>query len=201
MKILIAIFSCQMREILGSHKAIRETWLKDVSAYPEVDYRFFMGRGATPGPDTVVVDAPDGYDGLTLKNREVHRWFCQHNYDFMFFADDDTYINMRRLMTSGFEKYDYSGKIFHWPGSPTAYQGYICTGDGCWLSRRACETLAAATDVKDWADDRWMGQILGENGFTMVNLDDYGTIHGSEKAGRHSTYDKNWMYRMYAEKR
>ncbi len=201
MKILIAILSCVMRDKLGSSQAARETWARDISKYPGVEYRFFVGRGGRIQSDVVVVDAPDDYDGLTEKNREMQRWFVAHDYDFVFFCDDDTLIDMKRLMSSGFEQWDYYGRLR--TVDTWCPFGYCCTGDGCWLSRKACEILAEAPGI-GFADDVWMGNELGKHGIKLQHNGEFGwgiTWHCSVDAGRINAYDSDWMRRKYLEER
>src|SRR5271170_4674268 len=125
--------SCWMAELNGDNQSIRDTWLKELPAYPHVDYRFFHGSGYSQYPgqayqfeqgevksmpsDIEVLAAPDKYYGLIEKSKEFHTWGYTHNYDFVFKADTDTYVNIPQLMSSGFEKHDYFGYAHTAPGS------------------------------------------------------------------------------------
>lgn len=200
MKILFAVFSCQMRANLGSHRAARETWLRDLDSLSDAEYRFFIGRGGEETPDTIVLDAPDGYEGLTEKNREVQRWFMTRDYDFMFFCDDDTLVNVPLLMKSGFNQADYFSR---WRTSlAQCPNGYACTGNGVFLSRRACQILTVAP-VNTWADDVWIAAELHKQGIRLTQNSGFGTgpvtFHGSEYASRLASYDPSWMYKKYEE--
>ena len=45
MKVLIAIASCRRDTHNGFNQAVRDTWLKDIAKFPEIDYKFFVGDG------------------------------------------------------------------------------------------------------------------------------------------------------------
>ena len=44
-KILIAISSCWNYELGGENSAQRNTWLPEVANFPDLEYKFFIGRG------------------------------------------------------------------------------------------------------------------------------------------------------------
>lgn len=50
-KILLAIISCENNAFLGYPQAQRNTWLRDIVKYPDLDYRFFYGDGKPTGED------------------------------------------------------------------------------------------------------------------------------------------------------
>jgi hypothetical protein len=51
MRVLIAISSWVGADTNGDNQAMRETWLKDIGKYSEVDYKFFIGDGNSTGED------------------------------------------------------------------------------------------------------------------------------------------------------
>ena len=224
-----------MAEVDGDNQALRETWLKDLAAYPEVDYRFFHGVGPSfypdfnlgvpvrsvdpvePKSDVVILDAPDDYWGLIFKSQELHRWGYQQGYDFVLKVDADTYVNMSKLMASGFEKHDYYGHVQVWPGTTRGdgtvnQHGFLNGGEGYWTSRRACEIINEGIPRRDakesTGEDQWTGDILGKAGIVMVDNPGYGsgiTLHGSlatapPEGYRPGVYKNEWMYQTY-EKR
>ena len=219
--------SCWLAELNGDNQSLRETWLKDLSAYPNVDYRFFHGTGASQYPgqgyrfdhgevknipsDIVVLKSPDDYLSLILKSQEFHYWGYQENYDFVFKADTDTYVNVPELMTSGFEKHDYFGFIHTGVLFPEVPYGMLGGGEGYWTSRRACEVISKATPSKapdmnfGSSEDRWTANALGAAGIYMVGHPGYGsgiTIHGSVATGaHHGHYSNKWMYETYAKRK
>lgn len=173
MKILIAIVTChRYRE---RAKAQRDTWIPDVAPAAlatghNVDVRFFLGRPDKPHTlqaDEVQVDADDGYLGLPEKTREVYRWALAQGYDFVFKADDDSYVVPSRLLTSGFEQHDYSGRL---RGPSGRYPAPYASGFGYWVSARAIRILAEASidgtlpNERHQAEDRWVGNTLQSAG-------------------------------------
>jgi hypothetical protein len=138
MKILIAALSCELFRTNGNNQAMRDTWLPDVKG---ADYKIFMGQGSQiQRDDEVFLDAPDGYDSVTYKAKEMYKWAQARKYEYIFRCFPDTYVCPSRLLDSGFEKYDYSGNFAARPLSGA----YACGGAGCWFSRKAYETLIQA---------------------------------------------------------
>lgn len=202
MRILIAISSCQLWEDNGNNQAIRDTWMKDVAAYPNVDCKFFHGRGAEEKSDVVVIDAPDGYEGLGYKTQQIHEWSCSQGYHFTFLCFGDTFVNVRALLNSGFENHQYYGHIHTWPGSPAAKHGFLGGGEGYWMSFHASVALSLAK-MDDDAEDRWAGRVMAEHGIVLAHNPEYGksiTKHGSLEMGGKGQYDKSWMYKTYEER-
>src|ERR1039458_2222306 len=205
MKILVAVMSCWLCELNGDNQSLRETWLKDLVAYPNVDYKFFHGSGASQYPgqayrfeqgevknmpsDIVVLESPDDYLSLILKSQEFHYWGYRQGYDFVFKADTDTYVNIPQLMTSEFAKHDYCGYVHTEANSyPEVPYGMLGGGEGYWTSRHACEVISKAAPSKapdmnfGSAEDRWTANVLGVSGICMVGLPGYRrgiTLHGS----------------------
>jgi hypothetical protein len=197
MKTLIAISSCWDFEKNGNNKALRETWLPDVKAFPGLDYKFFMGRGqgaeSAELPDDCVFlpDVDDGYGFLTYKTQSSLRWAHERGYDFVLRCFPDTYIRVNRLMHSGFEKNDFHGDFRAEEGGRTdggtgkqmptlqQAQNYASGGAGYWLSRRAFELLLNAPITGIWrdeitvyAEDLWVGNILGRSKLKLNYFDD-----------------------------
>lgn len=228
MKILVAVMSCWMCELNGDNHSLRDTWLKDLAAYPSVDYRFFHGSSASQYPgqayrfeqgevkivpsDIEILKSPDDYSSLILKSQEFHKWGHERGYDFVFKADTDTYVDVPQLMNSNFAKYDYSGYHHTDPNAaPHIPYGLLGGGEGYWTSRRACEVISKATPSKDpglnfgAAEDLWTANVLGAAGIFMVGLPGYGkgiTLHGSVVTDApHGTYDHKWMYQEYEKRK
>lgn len=226
MKILFAIVSCWLCEVNGDNQSCRDTWLKDVP--PNVDYKFFHGTGfsAYPGSDkkfsradvdhipydVVVLNSPESYLNLIERAQELYYWAWSRGYDYVFKCYPDTWVDVKQLLHSGFEKHDFFG---HWLTAPNTPCGdgtvnqYGCLGggEGYWLSRRACELVIKAKPCVDpIGEDTWVGQIMGENGIQMVDHTGYGegvTLHGSVRHRpidyRPGQYDNSWMYKTYKE--
>jgi hypothetical protein len=155
-KILIAISSCQYYEDHGLSQPMRDTWLPEAVSLG-MDYKFFYGRGAKRKDDVVIVDSHDGYYDLTTKTKEKVKWALLQEYDYMFACLTDCYASAERLLSSGFEKYDYFGDVYcHADGKP-----YCQGGPGYFLSRRAMEILNE--DPSNYAnEDCWVGDVLAK---------------------------------------
>ena len=191
MKILIAILSCRRDARNGFNQAIRDTWLKDISKFPDVDYKFFVGDGTTsdeydeaalqaksigfdgargidyedkfrqsakdtaveppikPQADEIILPVPDDYTHVVVKVQGIFRWAYAQGYDFVFKCETDTYVNIERLMASGFENHDFIG-------GPNGKN--VAGGSGWWVSRRAM-SLITDTRITEVGDDSWFPTI------------------------------------------
>ena len=103
----------------------------------------------------------DAYEALPNKTRGICRWAAEHQYDFLFTCDDDTYVVPERLLASNFEHHDYSGRF---RGPSGGYPAPYCSGFAYWLSKRALCIVAEQPLTADRADDRWIGNVLHEAG-------------------------------------
>jgi hypothetical protein len=139
MKVLIAVLSCELYRTNGNNQALRDTWLPCIAG---ADYKLFMGQGSQCSQaDEVYVDVPDDYGHVTYKTRAIYKWALEHDYDYIFKCFADTYVCPVRLLSSGFENYDYVGNFACRPQGSFAY----CTGgSGYWLSKKAYGPLATA---------------------------------------------------------
>jgi hypothetical protein len=165
---LIAIKSCARDKSL--HDTIRATWLQ----YPEVPvHRFFLGQGcAVDHGDELVLDCPDDYSALSEKVREIIRFALARDYDFVFICDADSYIQIPRLLRSGFEAHEYMGCV----GDPSTYDSktMCCSGAGFWLGRFAMQILKDApvgpgASVGAGCDDWWVFHSLFRAGIFSFN--------------------------------
>ncbi len=191
MRILLAITSCIKFALNGSNQAARETFLADLSKFPGLDYKFFMGDGTPTGndegplqnslkdcphahldsprislddpnpyrpkDDEVVLHVPDDYIYHTWKTKAYLSWSLTQDYDFIFNAAGDTYVDLERLRDSGFEAHDYLGRH---------YGTFAVGGSGYWLIREAAQCLVNEP-ATDWATDRWIGITLAKHGFIL----------------------------------
>ena len=193
MKILIAIVSCKLFKENGNNQAVRDTWLKGLCG---ADYKIFMGQGATATcSDEVVLQAPDDYQNVTYKTKEMYKYAHRNEYDYIFKCYPDTYVCSSRLLASGFEDYDYVGNYACKPMSGS----YCCGGTGYWTSKAAYDLMLNAhiptedtiidfsrpksvtgrmpgrvrrlnpivviPNTETWAEDKWSGDV-----FNKVNL-------------------------------
>jgi hypothetical protein len=114
--------------------------------------------------DEIILHAPDDYIYMVWKFKEALRWGVEQGYNNIFKASGDTYVDISRLMASGFEAYDYIGR---------EHGVFAVGGSGFWLSNKAARGLLN-TPVTDWADDRWVGENLMGQGIR---------IHGDRRYG------------------
>jgi galactosyltransferase len=150
---LIAVVTC--RRFRPRADAQRATWVPFVQG---ADVRFFVGGGSKERSDEVVLDVGDGYCSLPYKSRAVFQWALERGYDHVCKMDDDVYVVPGRLLQGDFRR-DYVGCL-NYPddGSAPYASGFVY-----WLSRRSMEVLVKA-DIKDWAEDRWVGYTLNDAG-------------------------------------
>ena len=180
MRLLIAVKSCQRDLLDGAHEAIRETWGKNLPL--NVDLLFFVGGENPPAlqDDERHVLAPDGYWELHPKILEILDYGVRHDYDFIDLCDTDTYFVISKLMSSGFENYDYSGGPINpkdaafgvaYESTRTSsnygnyvispFYAYLSGGHGTILSQRAAKLIVGAPRGLWNSEDLIIGQILG----------------------------------------
>lgn len=148
MKLLIAIVTCHKDKQANQRE--RETWLKDST----IDYKFFLGQPVETGlSDEIYLNVPDDYSSLPYKVKESFRWALDAGYDFIYKCDSDTYVNIQRLLDSGFENYDFTGHL---------KESYIQGGPGYWISSKAAR-LTLDVVVDHWAEDLWVSRIMKAN--------------------------------------
>jgi hypothetical protein len=173
-EVLVAITSCQLYEDKGWNQPLRDTWLPELRKY-NWDYRFFHGRGSTPGKDIVVVDARDDYHGSAEKANEKCKWALKEGYPYIFLCFPDTYVCVDRLAVCGFRDFDYYGKVaqrgigrmLDYPlGTP-----YCEGGPGFFLSRKAME-IFIKEPIGFHNDDCCVGESLYKK-VTMGNNDNF----------------------------
>lgn len=120
----------------------------------------------TPESDEVVLHVPDGLVHIAYKSREAWRWALDSGYDYVFHCFCDTYVDIEKLMHSGFEDHDFIGMTYDTNRCPQGGAGY-------WLSKRAMQVLATA-HVDFWADDGWAGWTLQKASIDLHNDLRYG---------------------------
>ena len=151
--------------------AVRKTWARYMPPFTNADLKFFygtlpLGTDRTPSADEVFLKVADDYEHLPHKVQAIFKYALDNGYDFVFKGDDDTFIYVDRLMASGFEHLDYTGFVSigatNWDNG-----GYCSGGSGYWVSKLAMSKIVAAP-VDDWAEDRWVGRVLGQCGINFV---------------------------------
>jgi hypothetical protein len=209
MKSLIAISSCARDLERCYHEAIRKTWVADLRG--EFDYRFFLGDidRETEADEIILPKVPDDYHNLPLKTRESLRWALDMGYDYVFRAFTDTCIHPQRLLACGYERYVYFGNFgtTELEKKREGYWPWASGGAGYFLKRPAIEKIIVE-DPDDWAEDRWVAQILVKHGIWGFHSDNFlrvyrtppgaVTVHLSKTTG---VYEPSWMVECYKKLR
>lgn len=219
-KILVAIKSCLRDLDLGFHDIIKSTWGADLAG--KADLRFFTGEDTRPREQGhIMLHVADDYNSLAKKTRHICRWMSGKVYDYIFLADTDTYVSVRKLLSSGFEPYDYAGKIDRSYSETFAYTAinrdgelehhiscypWASGGYGYMLSRRAAIKVADSEHIS-YAEDLTVGNVLGPSirsgemlalhipGDTISwHHPEHGEIYTKEKMA-------TWMNKMHKENR
>lgn len=161
-KILIAVTTCHA--FRDRADAVRQTWAPEVEG---ADVRYFLGQGEAQRPDEIILDCPDGYHYLSQKTQLIRRWALANGYDYVWKADDDTYVRPERLLAN-FQNLDYVGRL---RGSSGNLRGPYCSGFCYGLSRKALELLAPIEWAvnEDFSEDRWTGNRLLSLGISPHN--------------------------------
>ncbi|MGA7392940.1 MAG: nucleotidyltransferase family protein [Terrimicrobiaceae bacterium] len=147
-RILIGICSCVKNH--GKRRAVRETWGRQIPHWDSLKKRtfgrapagatgatFFVGNGgAVREEGLIVVDEGDEYWDLM---RKVHAFFKialeDHDFDWLFKCDDDTYVAVERLRDLTEGAHEHAGNGVNKRGAASGGAGYL-------LSRRLVEALA-----------------------------------------------------------
>jgi hypothetical protein len=156
-----------------------------------------------PKDDELLVPCPDGYLYMGHKTWHSHRWALDQGYEYIFQCFPDTFIDVDKLMTSGFEEHPFIGAPIS-GGSKTLK--FAAGGCGYWLDRQATE-IVLETRPNDWAEDRWVGNALATKGITLWHDNRYGDARRQPRANNEfitehlcdtpKIYDNNWMREAY----
>lgn len=170
-KVLLAVMTCHSMKARAD--ICRATWAKPVEG---IDLKFFLGRRPErkpisppgwhqwlPGADEVALDCDDDYFHLPLKVQEAVKWALENGYDFMAKTDDDVYARPERAATAF-----PTGLGVHYAGRTRGPSGGkrapYNSGFFYWLDRKAMEAVAQAKWDGDFAEDRWVGNVLLDRG-------------------------------------
>jgi hypothetical protein len=129
---------------------------------PKTDY--------APQDDEILVPCPDGYLYMGHKTWHSHRWALDRGFEHIFQCFPDTFIDVDKLMKSRFEDHSFIGAPI---GSTGGKLKFAAGGCGYWLNRKATE-IVLATKPDDWAEDRWVGKALGDQGVYLWHDNNYG---------------------------
>lgn len=218
---MIAVKSCHAAREKGYHQAIRDTWGKACLSIG-VDLQFFMGKHPEDkevelaSNETVMEDVEDDYDSLPYKTKGIlERFVGRPMKSFVFLCDTDTYLIPGLLAFTGFEKYDYFGRFGATPpGKTFPYKcgrnirieecyPWASGGVGYFLSQKAAREVIMH-EPDHWAEDLWVGQILGraeKKGYITIAEGGYevSAAWHWHKSKEFPFYDVRWMHKMYKE--
>jgi hypothetical protein len=167
MKTLISVLSFEGESF--NHQNIREGW-GSVVPQTGADLKFFVGRRGkdfSPQSDEVPIgwqyfkncehsiwNPKEGCceNYFQYQTRRILEWTLKNGYDFIFLAENDTFLLPRKLMQTGFEDYDYSGYFFQ------GDEKYPCPhpGFGYFLSANAMKLV-----LQTPPDHRGLGFFVG----------------------------------------
>ncbi len=166
MRPLIAVVTCHTR--MAYQQVIRDTWLPLVK---EADVRFFLGPSdRIPREDEVFLDCNDSYEGLPSKVRAIMRWSLGQDYEYTLKLDDDVVLKPEKLLSSGFQNYDFIGHRNSISQFPIPY------GFAYWLSRKPMFLVANSELPKDNNDEAWVTRTLAQAKIALHNDERY-AIH------------------------
>lgn len=152
---LIAVVTCHKNR--SQAQAQRDTWARNAPV------KFFYGVGTPQHQDDVILDVLDNYLSLPHKVQAAVKWAVKHGYTHVFKIDDDAYVDVERLLKSGFEQHPYIGKqvVQH-------STSYCHGGAGYWLDTRAMQAVIKAK-VAGLSEDGWVAGALFPQGIVPYN--------------------------------
>jgi Galactosyltransferase len=160
---LLAIINARHRK--EWRDAIRSTWLLQVPR-EKADAFFFVGRGEPLGDPQGVVElsCSDKYEHLPEKIITLCNWAHSKGYSHLLKCDDDCVLRPQDFLSSGYEKYEYSG-CSNRPESPYA----VPYGFGYVLDRKCMEIIGASKPPGDGSldDEKHCAFTLSEHGIRL----------------------------------
>jgi hypothetical protein len=206
--VLIAITSYDKARHDGQNDAVRDTWLKSLDR-SKADAIFFSGRVDEPAlQDEVFLDSGNRYEDVTTRTIESVRWALNHGYEFIFRTYPDVYIRPERLLAALDETKPYVGHgMVSFNGQP-----YASGGAGYWLRAKEAMGLLLTDVPYDWAEDRWVGNVMHEHHVALWHDPRYSPIarppllrneqitsHLSrpQADGQPGVYKPQWMYNTH----
>lgn len=188
-QLTIAVMSCRANRST-KQVACQDTWIRTAHAN-KIPLVIVEGDPSYTLPHLrseyeLLVPAGDEYYDLRDKIRWLMRWFCTNVPEwcggkYLFKCDDDTYVNIDRLLSLDVKKFEYIGRAIN--------EGYAGGGAGYILSRRAARFVADLIQPKNlpayvragvWGnnEDVAVGQIMRECGIELFNCRQF--HHGND---------------------
>lgn len=167
---VIAVITCDAEPYRQRQAMQRQTW---IPLAQQAGYTVEVFDGVTLG-------VPDDYLSLPLKTKALCQWALGHGYQHVLKIDDDGYLNVKNFRLV---EQDYAGipapandlgcgRFGISAFTKGTIKFHYASGGAYWLSRRAMETILAA-HLDDWAEDRWVGQVMGRAGILLKALPGY----------------------------
>ena len=201
-KIFISIGSCRKYALNGSHQAIRDTYLKEVSKFPNIGYSICMADGTLTGEDESAMMASLDKEGCHPYWRDQKVEDVQYTLapDEVFIPVPDRYIygawgtreSLRRALKKDYDfyfmcptdTYIQIGRFLQSGFENYDYVGrpwhnpwnkftYAGGGSGYCLSRKSAQILADSK-IDTYSEDQWSGTHLGEHGILLHEDRRYG---------------------------
>lgn len=132
----------------------------------------------------------DDYKSLPDKTKALCALVRQHGYKRVLKLDDDAHMYVHN-----FQIIDepYAGIVMRWNnlGLPEANfpplpldgsKFNYASGGAYWLGEGAINLVADA-DISDWAEDRWVGKVLGQAGIRPASVPNYYIVGNDEQPG------------------
>jgi hypothetical protein len=179
-KLLLAVMSCVPNRRTRVRNQ-RDTWL---TPHPDIDIRVFYGGQGPDGemlPDEVHLKAPDDYENFPMKVRAMFAWALDNGYDWVFKTDDDTFGVLDRLAKAYPQTLNthYAGRVRGPSGNkPAPY----ASGFGYWLDRTAMKIVAESKWDFDFAEDRWVANLLFAHGISPERDYRYAVVNSKRNA-------------------
>lgn len=168
--LIIGIISAPKNK--AARTAIRETWgarAKELG----VPYVFVIGHSDSIfAPeltgDMLHIPMEEKYKHLPQKTKWLCHWFYNQNKKFLFKCDDDTYVDVEKLL-----KYEIKADYVGCRCAPGVASG----GAGYFLSREACATVAMKMIENVGAEDVNVAHILAKYNINLLHDDKFDPAH------------------------
>ena len=213
MSLLICVKSCRRDQVRGYHQAIRDTWGRGMT-----NIRFCVGdpHFLTPNQeDEIPLECADSYMDLPWKTQAILQYSLRWpDVTHTFLIDNDTFLKPELLKTLPYLEYDFSGYMNKLcpVGQTAGYKDHMGNypqchpwasgGVGYFVSRKAAE-IVAATPPKVWAEDMYVGQVLGPHiqakELTAAHLENFNekVSWHFRRTRKYREYNPEMMYRSY----
>lgn len=160
-----------------------KTWIKDLKNIP---YYFLIGNSSDTQikSNFIFVNVKD--NDLPNKLYEAYK-FCLKNidFDYIFTCDDDTYVVVDRLLTSGYENHDFMGTLYRYEEGDRKGLTHAEGGAGFFIGRSALQKMFSinASDLlkTSFASDTFISDLATESGISLTHHNDFNQGWSMEK--------------------